>query len=226
MTSETHGCGTAHREGRDLSTAQKYCIKSFRALAEDLYLRAPSTKVVEMKGNEGKGKQKARVKYIDETATIMSKLTGIAISAPDGYKKAKACADLLLYLHTSPETAKVFVGKIEYFTLFIGSDDWVSAFDRVLKCNPGIDPLKILALTLESLTRSKPAKPAKFNPNKEASGFVAALNDFTGSLSCGAFEVQLRLRREKSLKEADKEDGPFADQTEKFSGEFLGFGRR
>ena len=125
----------------------------------------------------------------------MSKLREIAIASPDGPKKAGACAELLLKLHATPEAARSFMERISGKDCMIDREDWINAFERAMKCNPSVDPLKVLSLSLESLSKAKTAKQVKFNIGKEAPGFVAAMEDFVGSLNCGAFEVKIRIRK-------------------------------
>ncbi len=216
MGNETHGCGTAQTGQQDLSRVQKYCIRSFRALAEDIYLRAPSTKILETKVNRrNMGKPMTRTVYIDEAAAIMLKLREMAIATPDGSGKAKACAELLLKLHATPEAAKSFMKRISGKNYMIDGEDWTDAFERAMRCNPSVNPLKVLSLSLDSLSKTKPAKQIKFDHSKEARGFVAAMDDFVGSLNCGAFEVKLRIRKGQEL--TQKEGEVSSNPAERFS---------
>ena len=225
MVNETHGCATTQNVGHSLSRSQKYCIGSFRALAEDIYLRAPSMKVLGVRDSRGKGgTPKTRTVYVDETATIMSRLKEMAIATPDGPKKARACAELLLKLRATPEAAKSFVGRISGMAYMIDGDDWTDAFERAMKCNPSVDPLKVLSLSLESLSRTKTTKQVKFNPSKEAPDFVAAMEDFVGSLNCGAFEVKLRIR--KGIELTPKKEGSSSNPIEELDTGIGMLGRR
>ena len=173
-------------KNQGMTGAQSACLESLISLAEGIALRAPRRSG----GIVPPG-------YSSRLSDVIKPLGDIALAAPDGPEKAKICADLLLKLHTTPDEAVRFLGRISGFAEERGLQDWIDAFRRAGSCSSRVNPLQILVLSLKQMKYEKPqVKAVAFYGG---AAFERALESFVGDLGSGAFEISALLKKARTL---------------------------